>query len=156
MGDQPGHLVVEGRRVPGAVTGPGNRGHHHAVVGAAHPRGVGLDEHLGRARIQRPPAANALALVVAAAPPGAVAAPAGGVLAEPTGDHDVVAVLTDTLDHRVAVDTQGACPYPLRLHAVALSFADQPSTAGKPSRATACAARPVRSDPRIRAESQKI
>ena len=48
---QPGHGLIEGQRVPGAVPRPRHMRHDHAVLGAADPRRVCLHEHTDRARI---------------------------------------------------------------------------------------------------------
>jgi len=41
---QPSGLLLEGAREAGIVVRPGHRRHHHAVLRAAHPRCLGLDE----------------------------------------------------------------------------------------------------------------
>ena len=81
--DEPGDLIIERSRVPGAVTGPRHRGHRHPVLGTAHPWRVGLDEHADRAGIQRPPAAPSLTLVVTAATPITAPAAASHTAAQP-------------------------------------------------------------------------
>ena len=68
---QPGDLVVETVGVPSAVPRPRDGGHHHPVLGAAHPGGVGLHHHLHGAQVQRPPPAPPGARVIAGAAPPA-------------------------------------------------------------------------------------
>ncbi len=48
----------------GPVAGLGHACHHHSVVGAAHPRRIGLDGGPDRPQIEDAPAPAALALVV--------------------------------------------------------------------------------------------
>jgi hypothetical protein len=57
LGGRPGHRLIEGERVTRAVPGPRHLRHDHAVLAAEHPRRVGLQHHLHRAQIQRPPTA---------------------------------------------------------------------------------------------------
>ena len=71
---QPGGVVVEVPGVPGVVAGPGDSSNGRTVLGAGHPRRVGLEVHLGRAHIERSPTPAAFASVVAWRPATAAAA----------------------------------------------------------------------------------
>ena len=110
LGGQPGHLLVEGQRVAGAVTGPGHLPHRRPVDRAAHPRRIGLEEHLHHAQVERPPAAPTLAAVVPSRTAPAHPAPASR---RPRGthvrdDHLAVLVELDLLDDRLLDAQQGA------------------------------------------------
>lgn len=60
MRHQPGGGVIEGVGVPGAVPRPRHPGGNDPMLGAPHPRRVGLQKRLERAQIQRPPTASTL------------------------------------------------------------------------------------------------
>jgi hypothetical protein len=82
------------------------------VIAAAHTRGVSLDEHLRRPRIERSPTAAPFAVVVAARASFADAAAQLRIRPEPARHHDRVVDLVDvdTLDHHAPVDTERARP----------------------------------------------
>ena len=61
---QPGHRVIKRIRVPGVMARPRHRHHRGAVLGAIHPRRLGLQHHLHRPPIQAPPPARTLAPVI--------------------------------------------------------------------------------------------
>ena len=114
----PRGLVLEVAGVPGAVAGPGDARHHHAVGPAAHSRGVRLHQRLHRAQVERPPAPAALAAVITggapAAHPAAPALPGGGTRVH---HHDAVALEVGVLHHRARKTAQPS-EYPESAHAV--------------------------------------
>src|SRR5215470_184245 len=71
------------------MLGPGDLSHHHPVLRAAHPRGIGLQKGLEAAQIQTSPAppthARVVARALATAPPAVAAQPA----VEPDRDDDL-------------------------------------------------------------------
>ena len=71
------------------MPGPRHVRHDNTVLGAGHPRRVGLDHRLHRAQIQRPPAASSLTRVVppAAALTDSTAARSGAGRPDPTDQH---------------------------------------------------------------------
>jgi hypothetical protein len=102
------------------------------VLGAVHPRGVGLEEAAHRAQVKCPPASPALSLVIArsglaAAPTAALGIPAGPYM----DDHGVVVVLLHCLDHRRPVDTDHSAPYVGTEHAALLALSSNLRTVRK-------------------------
>ena len=87
--------------------------------GAGHTRRVGLQERLRHAKIERSPAASALALVVAGTAPVAHWAAPLAAPGRPHARDDRLGVLVvqDLLDHGV-LDTKQPLPYPRGSHAV--------------------------------------
>ncbi len=63
----PGRELLEGDGVARAVASPGDRGHHHAVLGATDPGNVRYDEHLGASDVEGPPATFAARVVAGTA-----------------------------------------------------------------------------------------
>jgi hypothetical protein len=61
---QPGDLFVELPSVPGSVPGPGHRPDRGAMLGAVHPRRIGLQPHRDRPEVQGPPPPASLTPVV--------------------------------------------------------------------------------------------
>ena len=155
--DEPGDLIIERSGVPGAVTGPRHRGHRHPVLGTVHPWRVGLDEHADRAGIQRPPAAPSLTLVVTAATPTTAPAAASHPAAQPARHDDLADRHRRTRPPRRPRRGRRRSPAPIPSsiapRSPSLSF--QPSTAGKPSRATGCTRGWSATHPRIGSESHK-
>jgi integrase len=125
---QPGHGLIEGQRVPGAVPRPRHMRHDHAVLGAADPRRVCLHEHTDRARIQRPPATPSLSGVVAATPPTADTAPASRRPRSPHLHDQLTAAVPFELDtlNNCLLDAQQGAPYPGVAHAVPRSPVPDP------------------------------
>lgn len=127
---QPGDLIIEVTGVPGAMTSPRHRRHHHAMLTARHPRRVGLQHHLHGAQIQRPPPPPTLALVIARSRSLADPAP------PPTHprrahmrDQDLLVLAELDPLHRRLLDAQQPCPYPCLTHAVPCLLDSLPSTA---------------------------
>jgi hypothetical protein len=52
---QPRDGVIEGVRMPGAMTSPGHRSNHHPMAAATHPWSIGPQHRLDRAQVQSPP-----------------------------------------------------------------------------------------------------
>jgi len=132
LGHQPSDGLIEGQRVPGAVPCPGHVRYHHAVIGTADPRRVGLDEHPNRARIQRPPAPPPLPGVIAATPSTAHAASASRCPRRPHVREQLAAAVSvvalielDTFHNRL-LDAQQGAPYPGVAHAVPRSPVPDP------------------------------
>jgi hypothetical protein len=116
---QPRGGVLEPAREPRTMPGPGDGGDHHAVLAAAHPGRVGLQQRLHGPKVQRPPAPSTLALIKAGA----------GSAADPTAPpapscrshrrHDRVGLLIEADSfHDGVLDAEQPCPYPSYLHAV--------------------------------------
>jgi len=76
LGGQPGHRLIKGQRVTRAMPSPRHVRHDNAMLGAGHPRRVGLDHRLHRAQIQSPPASPSLTGVI----------PAAAALTDPTAE----------------------------------------------------------------------
>lgn len=95
MHRQPGGGVVEHPGVAGTMPGPRHLGDHHPMLRAADPGGISLQEGPDGAKVQRPPAAAALALVVAATAPPAHPAASFGALAGPHRHHERVGILVE-------------------------------------------------------------
>jgi hypothetical protein len=95
MRHQPRRGVIERVGVPGAVAGPRHLGSDHAMLSAAHPRRVSLEERPDRAEVQRPPPSPALALVITRAALPAAAAPPLRTLARPDRHDDALVVLVE-------------------------------------------------------------
>ena len=119
---QPGHGVVKGPGVAGAVAGPGEGDHRGAVLGAVHPGSVGFEERADLAQVEGPPSSASLAPVVARR--WALAATAAA-LAKPPGahvGHHRVGLLVELhpLDDRAVIDTEQATPYLDTQHPVLL------------------------------------
>jgi len=111
LGRQPRHLLIEGVGMAGIVTCPRHRGDYHPVLAAGHPWCVGLQHHIHRAQVQRPPTPTPCAGVVARAASTTDSAPAtlplGG---SHRGDQQFrVLVELDPLDHGL-LDAQQAPP----------------------------------------------
>ena len=68
---QPRHHVIEVTAVADTVSRPRHRDHRGTVHAAPDPRRVGFDEHLRRARVQRPPPTPTVATVIARRSPQA-------------------------------------------------------------------------------------
>ena len=116
---QPGHRVIEGVGVPGVVTRPRHQYHRRAMLGAVHPRRLGLQYHLHRAPIQAPPPAPTRTPVIAGRPAAATPTPPRNATSRPhPRHHQGVAVgvflrellKLDVLNHRALVDTQQRTP----------------------------------------------
>ena len=107
---QPGHLIVEGAGVSGAVPRPGHRDHRRTMDRTVHSGRVGLEHRLDRAQVQRPPAPSALTGVIARRPSPAAAAPATSPLVRAhVRDQDLlVLVELDVFDDRLLDPQQGA------------------------------------------------
>jgi len=138
MHRQPRRLVIEVAGMPSAVTGPGNLRHRRTVSAAPHPGRVGLDEHPGRAQIQRPPSSPALTAVIARRLPTAAPAPPPSSRRGPCRDHDRISLLIEehVLHHR-ARQPEGALPYAPVPHP-ALPPVSKPSSSSKPKKQTGC------------------
>ncbi len=95
MGHQPRAGVVEGVGVAGAMAGPGHLGDDHAMLGAANPGGVRLQERPDAAQIKRPPPPPAPAPVIARAAPPALATAALGRLARADRHDNALLVLVE-------------------------------------------------------------
>ena len=112
---QPRRLVIERVGVPGVVARPRDLGDCRSVLGALHPRRLGLEEALHRPQIERPPPPPALTPVIPRSPRTAPPTPALRVTTRPDPrDHRallVLLVLLDRLDHRRPVDTEHTPPY---------------------------------------------
>ena len=95
----PGHRLIKGQRVTRAMPSPRHVRHDNAMLGAGHPRRVGLDHRLHRAQIQRPPAASSFTGVVppAAALADSTAPCSGAGRPDPTDQHLGVLVELDSL-----------------------------------------------------------
>jgi hypothetical protein len=116
---QPRRLIVEVPGVPGAVTSPRDLSHGRAMSTTTHPRSVSLDEHPGRAQIQRPPAPSALTAVIARRLPAAPPAPPARSSHRPRRDHDGINTVVEehVLDDR-ARQPEGPLPYAAVPHPV--------------------------------------
>jgi hypothetical protein len=98
----------------GTVPGPRHLDDCRAVLCAVHPRRVGLQQRADLTKIQRPPTATALTLVIARR--SAPAAPTTPPIAEPprphTSDYRVgLLIELDSLDHRAVIDAEQPTPY---------------------------------------------
>src|SRR5262249_13863267 len=113
--------------MPGVVARPRNLDHRRTVLGAVHPRRVGLQEHLDHPQVQRPPPPPALTLVKPAGPAGAPAPPLPGALAGTYMGYQSpgLVVELDPLHHGV-FDTEQPVPYLSRKHAVLLTCGFEP------------------------------
>src|SRR5262249_35837467 len=137
---QPGGGVVEGAGVAGAVTRPGDRRDHDAVVWTVHPRRLCLEEGADRPQIERPPAPPSSPLVVAGATPTAHPAPSSFPPPKADGDDDrgevflAVDILLDRDPlHDHPLYAEQARPYPCPSHAVrlpAVPVLKKPETVG--------------------------
>jgi hypothetical protein len=103
------------------MTCPGHRRDRDPMLRAGDTWRVGLDEHLDRSGIERPPPPPTLHAVIARTTLQATAAPPAGALAEPAPDHDLTRLFVelDVLDHRPMFDAAHPRPAPLGLHPVA-------------------------------------
>ncbi len=79
----------------GTVASPGHLGDDDAMLGAANPGGVRLQERPDAAQIERPPPPPAFAPVIARAAPPALAAASLGRLARSHGHDDALLVLVE-------------------------------------------------------------
>jgi len=106
-GRHPRDGVLEHARVPRVVPSPRHRRHDHPVLGAGHPRRVGLQEHPVQAQIRAPPPPAPLALVIARAAPPAQPAAAPRAPARPHVHHHRfrLVVELDLVDHRALLDS---------------------------------------------------
>jgi hypothetical protein len=158
VGGQPGHRVVEGTGMSGAVPGPGHVGDAHAMLGAGHPRRVRLDHRLQGAQVQSPPAAASLTAVVLRATPLTDPAPLPAPPRGPGVHHDQWIAALGLLDlHRLdhgLVDTEQPSPYPCRSHAVSRFFRFVLSQAETYPGYGVLLTSPLLGDPRKRQESQ--
>lgn len=93
------------------MPGPRHVRHDNTVLGAGHPRRVGLDHRLHRAQIQRPPAASSLTRVVPPAAPltHSTAPRSGAGRPDPTDQHLGVPVELDSL-HDGLLHTEKGMP----------------------------------------------
>jgi hypothetical protein len=123
VGHQPGHLVVEEPGVTGTVTSPGHLSDRRPVLGAAHPRGVGLEEALHRPEVDSPPVPPTFPLVITGSTHSAAPTSTLGGAAETYVDHHSFRLLVevDLLDHRCPVDTEHTTPYVGTEHAILLA-----------------------------------
>jgi hypothetical protein len=116
---QPGDLLLEGAGEARVVSGPGDGADDHAVLGAAHPRRVGLQVGDGRAEVQRPPAPPPLAEVEARGATAADAAAIALAMVRRDRRHYLPLIVDlDALDDR-PLQAEQACPYPFLAHVVA-------------------------------------
>ena len=88
MRHQPRGRVIEGVGVAGAVPRPRHLRGDDPMLGAAHPRRVGLQERPDQAQVQGPPPPPAFALVIARAALPAATTPALGGLPGSHRHHD--------------------------------------------------------------------
>ncbi len=151
---QPGHRLIERHRVARTMPGPRHVRHDNTVLGAGHPRRVGLDHRLHRAQIQRPPAASSFTGVV---PPAAAltdsTAPCSGV--GPAGPDRP----SPGCPRRTRQPPRWSSPH-RKGHAIAGALRTRsplmcsgPSYSPEPMRGTACALNSPRPQPRIGQES---
>ena len=95
---------------------PRHRHHGRPVLGAAHPRRIGLQHHLHGAPIQAPPPAPTLTPVIPGRPAPAAATAAPRRASRPHPRHHQLGAVSpllvelDALDHRVLIDTQQPTP----------------------------------------------
>jgi hypothetical protein len=103
--------VLEAAGEPGARPRPRPCRDDHAVLGAADPGRIGLKECLDHAKVERPPATAALALVVAGAAASAPRAASAAAAGRPYTGNDGLGVLVEPhlLDDGV-LDTQQPLP----------------------------------------------
>ena len=148
--------VVEGQGVPGVVTRPGHVRHDHPVLGAGHPRCIGLQEGPERAQVQRPPPPSALALVIARAPPPAHPTPTPGAFTGPNpGDQGLlVTVELHPFDQRL-LDAQQGCVDRGLAHVVSPFIGSRPLDSPEPMGDGVSLVQPVSANPRKRPKSLK-
>jgi hypothetical protein len=111
LGRQPRDGLIEGIAVARVVTGPRHPFDDHPMLGAGHPRGVGLQHRPDRAQVQPTPPAAALAGVVTGTATTTYPAPAACPARGPHMSHQQLRVLVelDPLDDRL-LDAQQATP----------------------------------------------
>jgi hypothetical protein len=146
--------VIEFAGVAGAMAGPRHRRDRRPVPAAAHPRRVGLDEHLRRAQIERPPPPTPLAAVIARRPSTAPSATLPRPRVRPRRhDHRPRRVVElDALDHSARQPT-GALPYARLPHPVLPPWF-KPSDSSKPKKQAGCTRGPTLKRPTDRAEER--
>jgi hypothetical protein len=103
--------VLEATGEPGARPRPRHSRDDHAVLGATDPGRIGRKERLDHAKVERPPATAALALVVAGAAASAPRAAPAAAAGRPDTGNDGLGVLVEPhpLDDGV-LDTQQPLP----------------------------------------------
>jgi hypothetical protein len=111
-GGQPRDLLIEHVGVPGGVPGPRHRSHRGSMLGAAHPRRVGLQLHLDRTQVQSTPPPASLSTVIGRRPTPTPPAPGTRPRPDP-GAHMrhqdlLVLVELDMVDDRLLDPQQGA------------------------------------------------
>src|SRR5437764_310129 len=125
--------------MPSVVTGPRHRRDNDTMVTTPNPRCVRLDEHPGRACVQRPPPPATFTVVIARRAPLAATTPATSPSHRPNRDHNHVARLVelDILHHGARKPTRPR-PYAGSPHPVLLPRF-KPSDSSKPKKQTGCA-----------------
>ena len=127
---QPRRHIIEITGMADTVSRP-RHGHDGGAVGAASdPRRVGLDEHLRRACVQRPPPAPTIALVIARRSPPTPTAPTPGPrVRSHRHDNRAVGVVDADPFHDRARQPARLLPYLGVQHPVCRPFSFEPSTA---------------------------
>lgn len=121
------------RVCPAPCRAQGTAAHHHPVLAAGHPRGVGLQHRLHRAQVQRPPPPPTRPLVVTPATAQADPTPQARAPCRPHVRDQPLRLLVE-LDplHRRVLDAEQPRPYPSVAHAVPPRLRHQPSDSRKP------------------------
>ena len=100
----------------GAMARPRHRHHRGSVIGAVHPRRLGLQHHLHRAPIQATPPARARTAVIPGRPAPTAATPTRDPTARAHPRHyqrlavGVFLLELDVFNHGALVDTQQRTP----------------------------------------------
>jgi hypothetical protein len=120
---QPRRGVLERAGEAGTVACPGHGRHDHAVVAAAHPGRVGLQQRLHGPKVQCSPAPSTLALVKTGAAPAADPTTPPAPSCRSHRNHDRVHLLIEAdRFHDGVLDAERPRPYPSHLHAVSPSY----------------------------------
>ena len=104
---KPRGLLLKRARETRIRSGPGDRRHDHAMLGAPHPRGIGLQKHLRRYQVQRPPPAPTTPVIVLGATLATAATAQLLALVQPHLRDHRITLEPDSLDQRV-LDTEHA------------------------------------------------
>ena len=127
---QPRHHVIEVTRMTNTVPGPRHRHHRRAVRATPDSRCVGLDEHLRRARVQRPPPAPTITVVIARRSTLTPSAPITGLrVRSHRHDNRLIGVVDADPFYDRARQPARLLPYLGVQHPVCRPFSFEPSTA---------------------------
>src|SRR5688572_1508285 len=153
---QPGHRLVKGPGMAGAVTSPRDLDDGRTVKRASDAARIRLKEDPDGPQIQSSPPAAAFPTVIPRTPPTAPPTPSNGSLPGPDRHHHSVGpVVEPHLFNHDSFHTQHALPYPRVPHPVLPPGSDLHTARNLRSRRGATAHHPI-TDPRKQPKSQPV